>query len=296
MPISDELRANLAIRHEIAKLRRVARKPRPVVPAPRWPNGARMRYAIALNAVLRDIDKAVRELLLPRLPPILAAARAELAREDAPADDGEGAMGAVRNQVGGELTPERLDRIARSVALDVSKHNRVELGRSVKAAVGFDPLPVQDQVSTQIEAFVKQNVKLVQGLTDELLGKLEAAVLRGVREGRRVEDVARDIRDALGIAKRRAMLIANDQVASMNGELTRVRHARIGITSYRWSTSKDARVRKSHRLLEGTVQKWSKPPSVGGGKHAHPGGDVGCRCSAIPVVDDMLAALGIQVA
>jgi SPP1 gp7 family putative phage head morphogenesis protein len=296
VPISDQLRSSLAVRRQIAQLRRVARKPRPVMPAPRWPNGARMRYAIALNAVLRDVDRAVHELLLPRLPPILAAARAELAREDAPADDGEGAMGAVRNQVGGELTPERLDRLARSVAVDVSKHNRVELGRTLKAAVGFDPIPVQEQLSTQLEAFVKQNVKLVQGMTDELLAKLEGIVLRGVREGRRVEDVARDIREAFGVSKRRAMLIANDQVASMNGELTRVRHSRIGITSYRWSTSKDARVRKSHRLLEGTVQQWAKPPSVGGGKHAHPGGDVGCRCSAIPVVDDMLAALGIQVA
>jgi SPP1 gp7 family putative phage head morphogenesis protein len=257
-----------------------------------------MRYMIALNAVIRDVEAAVRDQLRPRLPAILAAASLDLSRTDAPADDGEAAMAAVRAELDRTVPEQRVSQIARSVADDTSQHNSKALRGWLKQVVGFEPAPVAENLDTQIEAFVKQNVQLVRGLTDETLGKIEGAVLRGVREGRRVEQVAKEITVALDGAKARAALIANDQVASINGELTRIRHTRLGLDEYVWSTSKDERVRAGHRALEGTTQKWSQPPIVNQrtGKRAHPGGDVRCRCAAVPKVDKLLASLGIEAA
>ena len=98
--------------------------------------------------------------------------------------------------------------------------------------------------------------------------------------------------DLFGTTKRRAALIARDQVTSLNAELTRIRQQQVGIEQYTWSTVKDERVRKSHRALEGTTQRWDKPPIVDG-EPAHPGQPINCRCQAIPDVDAVLREAGL---
>ena len=67
-----------------------------------------------------------------------------------------------------------------------------------------------------------------------------------------------------------------------------------GCTKYRWSSSKDSRVRDCHRALDGKIFRWDDPPEmwyetkadrVYTGRHCHPGEDYCCRCVAIPVFD-----------
>jgi SPP1 gp7 family putative phage head morphogenesis protein len=97
------------------------------------------------------------------------------------------------------------------------------------------------------------------------------------------------------VAANRAALIASDQIGKLNGELNQLRQTNLGVRRYRWSTSLDERVRKDHRELEGSIQEWAKPPVVNRrtGERGHPGQAVRCRCSAIPIIDDVLADAGL---
>jgi SPP1 gp7 family putative phage head morphogenesis protein len=83
-------------------------------------------------------------------------------------------------------------------------------------------------------------------------------------------------------------LIARDQILKANADLSRTRMQRVGVTRYRWSTSRDVRVRADHAALEGTMQTFSDPPVVDQrtGRRANPGVDFQCRCVAIPVFDN----------
>ncbi|WP_317817789.1 phage minor head protein [Clostridium tetani] len=66
---------------------------------------------------------------------------------------------------------------------------------------------------------------------------------------------------------------------------------KLGISAYRWRTSEDQRVRKSHVNMEGVIVFWDDPPNpeelIGEeslqGKH-HAGECEGCRCYAESVV------------
>lgn len=95
----------------------------------------------------------------------------------------------------------------------------------------------------------------------------------------------RDIRDLLldrgNVSESRAELIARDQTLKLNGAIAKANQEASGITRYMWSTSKDERVRPTHRALEGQVFAWASPPPVG-----HPGQDFQCRCVAMPVLGD----------
>ncbi|MFA7257672.1 MAG: minor capsid protein, partial [Kiritimatiellales bacterium] len=76
-------------------------------------------------------------------------------------------------------------------------------------------------------------------------------------------------------AKNRARLITRDQNNKLVGSMNEARHKSVGGEEYRWSTSRDARVRSKHAMLDGKIFRWDSPPSEG-----HPGQAIQCRCTA----------------
>lgn len=138
-----------------------------------------------------------------------------------------------------------------------------------------------------IEQFRARNVALIKSLQgrqlEEIRGILEGAELQGLR----VEVVRKQILDRFGVSRSKADLLARDQVLKLNGELTEKRQTQAGITRYRWSTSNDERVRKTHAELDGEEFSWDDPPVTNDdGDENHPGGDYQCRCVALPILDD----------
>lgn len=128
-----------------------------------------------------------------------------------------------------------------------------------------------------------ENAALIKRAEGEHFVDVAEHVHAAVVEGRSTEDLARLIQSRHSVAKSRARLIARDQIASLNGQITERRQTELGIRRYEWSTSGDRRVRPEHRALDGTIRRWSDPHPTEG----HPGSAIACRCVAIPVVDDL---------
>ena len=92
---------------------------------------------------------------------------------------------------------------------------------------------------------------------------------------------ARRIASAWLLAARTA--IGNLVVGMFSRLIQRISRA-TGVTRYIWTTQRDSRVRAMHVLLEGTVQRWDRPPISGSeGFRGHPGEPAGCRCVPWPL-------------
>src|SRR3954471_541761 len=142
--------------------------------------------------------------------------------------------------------------------------------------------------------FIRNNtelIKLDQRARDEVRKVIEGPL----KEGIRVEEVRKLIEERLGVVRSRAALIARDQTTKLYGQIQEARQTEAGVVEYTWSTSEDERVRGTpggkwpkgnHFQLDGTTQRWDSPPLVdqASGRHAHPGGDIQCRCAAIPIL------------
>src|SRR5690606_6578233 len=91
----------------------------------------------------------------------------------------------------------------------------------------------------------------------------------------------------------RSEFTAREQIGKLNPKIQQERQQALGAETYIWRTSKDSRVRESHRALDGTRHRWDNPPIVDErtGRRAHPGEDFQCRCRAEMDVDAVLAAL-----
>ncbi len=286
--------AQLQVHRFIAQAagKRVRAKPGRAIKPLKEPLGLRTTYLVALRKQIAELQQATNDIIVARLPRIISLLPSDL-RLDAPADEAfQVALQQLEAQTEAVVGPLAAATLAERIARDVSTFNRRQFGRQMELAIGIDPFVADPNLASQVDAFVAQNVALIKSLRTEQLGRVESIVLGGLRTGARVETVRKQLRESFGISRRRAEFIATDQVNKLNGQLTRSRQQQVGITEYRWSTSRDERVRPTHRALEGTIQKWSDPPVVDPktGRQEHPRGDYRCLPGSQPVS----LALGVE--
>jgi SPP1 gp7 family putative phage head morphogenesis protein len=178
---------------------------------------------------------------------------------------------------------ERVRDRASRAGRDAADHQGKQLQRQLRAGLGVE-IPTQDRkVPTLIETFVERNVADVQALSDKTANDIQRLVLDAFERGARPEELAAEIQAKFNIAETRARLIAGNQLSRLSSQVRRDRHAEIGITTFKWVTRNDDRVRPAHAVKHGRIFPYegSRAPSF------FPGEEINCRCLAVPVVDDI---------
>lgn len=201
----------------------------------------------------------------------------------------------------GATIQEQADRLLELSARDLARlvESQTELSalefRARAQAMAVNPLANRPRLRRLVREWAQENVRLITSIPERYLDDLRAEVLRAFESGERAESLARRIQakfltgtgetstDRLAVARRRAELIAQDQVAKLKARLDQERVSSLGSKRYRWVTSRDERVRQEHQRRQGRIFEWSSPPSDG-----HPGEPIRCRCVAEPLLPDDL--------
>jgi len=149
--------------------------------------------------------------------------------------------------------------------------------RAVAGAVGVDvrPYMVLADIQGPLRVAIGQNVALISRLNGDTAARVQAILLDGFNNRRSKAEIARALRETMGISDRRARLIAKDQIYKLNSEITKIRARQLGVKKYKWRTKRDSRVRKTHRAREGRTYTYAKGPRTG-----PPGYEINCRCHA----------------
>lgn len=185
---------------------------------------------------------------------------------------------------------EQIAKMAKNVSIR-------EWKRAVKDTLGIDLLDDYykgEFFEEAIRRWIAENVLLIKSIPSETLGNMREIILGSYLKGSSIRDIQKAIQETYNVSKRKAQLLARDQVATLNAQLTKMQQQDAGCKKYRWSDSRDGRVRDCHRELNGKVFSWDDPPEmwyetkkgrVYTGRRCHPGEDYCCRCVAIPVFD-----------
>lgn len=252
-----------------------------------YPKGTEENYRKFLNRILRFARQRVIQELYPVIPELVN--EANQFRPDA---DGEvkndayiskllGTIRKIRLQVETVFPESEINAEVEETANKVSEQNRKQVTQSIKKAVGIDVLLSEPYLEDRLTDFAASNVDLITSMSEEYLTRVQRAVSTAVEGGMRAEEVLRQIPDAAGVSRRKAKMIARDQVAKLTGQLNMMRQQELGLGKYIWRTQRDERVRSSHAQHEGEVYSWDNPPADTG----HPGQDYQCRCWAEPVIE-----------
>ncbi len=162
-------------------------------------------------------------------------------------------------------------------------------GREIYAALREELAgPVGGAVSFQ----VRRNAEMIGTLPLDIARRVTDYIQEETLKGRRSEDLEDELRAMFPKATRtKAQLIARTEVSKTQTALTRARAEEIGARWYLWETSRDARVRDSHRHMQGVLVNWDDPPSPERLIHMrkppapyHAGDIWNCRCYPAPLL------------
>jgi SPP1 gp7 family putative phage head morphogenesis protein len=146
-------------------------------------------------------------------------------------------------------------------------------------------------IGTRVKRLLQDSCKrtpLTVALPAEVIEYIRAESLKG----NRAEAIAKGLTVMLpDMPHEQLVSISRTIIGKASTALERARSEDIGIYWYVWETSKDARVRKSHRKMHGVIVPWNSPPSpeelIGEeeteGKY-HAGEALECRCLGLPLV------------
>lgn len=137
------------------------------------------------------------------------------------------------------------------------------------------------ELNSAMQRALLENVDLITSIPEQYLDRVRDIVEGNLTQGLRWESLVEEIEHAGEVTKTRAKIIARDQTSKMNGAFNQARQQSLGIDRYEWQTSGDERVRDTHDANDGKIFRWDDPPAETG----HPGEDILCRCTAIPIVD-----------
>lgn len=183
-----------------------------------------------------------------------------------------------------KFRPQALHDVARQFGRRTSRHQRDQLDRQVRAAMGIGLEAIERPTVDRIEGWAALNVDLIVTVPERYFDRLRLDVIDAFAAGAHPTALARDLEDAYGIAQNDARRIARDQVSKLAAQVNQDRQQALGVTGYTWRTMRDNRVRDEHAILEGERFSWSDSPPDG-----HPGEAILCRCYAEPDLEPVIA-------
>lgn len=275
---------------------------------PRYPDTAEREFKRISNTIMRITNEELKK----RLPEVCRQYEKAL-RGDSRTDgigDFDRFLRKVFEEIATAITnratalgiTEKLEAIS-----TMTKNNAIrEWKRAIRSTLGIDILADYYKGSFYMEymqRWIADNVGKIKSIPSRTLDSMREIILDGYRNGRSIRNMQKEIQDRYGKSKRDAQLLARDQVASLNSQITQAQQRDAGVTHYKWSTSRDARVRDCHADLEGQIFSWDDPPEmwyetkkgrVYTGRRCHPGEDICCRCVALPVFDVDTIDLPVQ--
>lgn len=247
------------------------RKGKTILPPIEERLSARKSYLAALRTMNRVLVQHVRDDIIPAYRPI------RLTRD---ADEGTFRSFRALADALSRITGQTVERI---LQLEARRHTDTFV-KDARRALGVDVTAIvrQEDLEEYLQTAVARNTGLIKSLSEDMVKRVEQAVIANELNGRSVKELKRVLVEEFGIVDRRAQLIARDQTAKLNSDLNKIRQQQAGINDYKWMTSGDERVRKLHKSLDGKEYEWGEYTGAEGG--LPPGQPVQCRCIARAVV------------
>jgi SPP1 gp7 family putative phage head morphogenesis protein len=249
---------------------RVARAPQP-------PRAAELAYRKKLSTLVEKMGDLVDRYIVPNLDQIGV-------RNDERAFKGPlfNQFRYVADEIGRMVSDDEILPVVGEQASLVERYTSRELGRVMGIQMGG-----VREVALFLSAFRRENVRLIKSIASDFLEDVNNTLVEN--SGKRVGDIAEELRGRFGVTQSRADLIAVDQTLKLHSQIAEARQTQAGVVEYVWTTAHDERVRPAHRDLDGTRHNWSDPPPVVDpktGRREPPGRDFRCRCTASPIIPE----------
>lgn len=164
-------------------------------------------------------------------------------------------------------------------------------GRDLFLALKRETAP-DTAIGQTIERIVRENARLIRTVPQSIAAQFTSTIRERQTAGLRPEAILDELRKRVPeLTKEQARRIARTESGKAATALREARARLYHREFYIWFTSRDERVRDSHRLMHNVICRWDDPPNpemLAGEKRNygayHPRGIFNCRCDALSIV------------
>lgn len=161
-----------------------------------------------------------------------------------------------------ELIPELRDWVVRTEAWQRDKWQGAVLSAS---GVDLTTLIGPEDVRDTLETVIARNTALIKDVSAQAQSRISDAVFRGLTQRTPAADVAKEVRGAVAMSKRRSVNIASDQLSKLTSALADERRREAGIKEWEWIWSRKKHGREIHIARNGKIYSDSnRPPDMPG--------------------------------
>jgi hypothetical protein len=213
--------------------------------------------------------------------------------------DSPDAIQRILDAIGGEFLTRLVAEITpglRRLSVRTETWHRAKWAAAVKAGTGvsLDTVLTAQPVQETLEAWIQRNVALAKNISDQAQARIADAVFRGYEARLPAREVAKAIREAAGLGRKRALRIAADQSSKLTAALDAERQAEAGIAWFRWRHSGKLHPRAWHKARDGRVYALKSGKARDGDetipRDDRPGMQPWCGCRAqayLAIMDEM---------
>lgn len=161
-----------------------------------------------------------------------------------------------------EILPELTDWI-----LQTERWYRGKWRGAVLSATGVDltTLIGPEDVRDTLDVVIARNTALIKDVSAQAQQRISDAVFRGLTQRTPAADVARELREAVAMSRRRSVNIASDQLSKLTSALADERRREAGIEEWEWIWSRKKHGREIHITRNGmTYSDNNRPPDMPG--------------------------------
>ncbi len=172
-----------------------------------------------------------------------------------------------------ELIPELRDWLVRTEAWQ-----RDRWRAAVLSATGVDLSTIlgPEDMRETLETVLARNTALIRDVSAQAQARISNAVFQGLTQRTSAAEVAKQIREATGMARRRSLGIASDQLSKLTNTLADERRREAGVNEWEWVHSRKLHPRESHIARNGKIYSDANPPPTMPGQEPF----CGCRSRA----------------
>jgi hypothetical protein len=134
-------------------------------------------------------------------------------------------------------------------ALNLWHVNRI--GAQLTYATGLELTQFLGPVDLTVEDYLERNTALIRDISDQARGRIADIVFRGLSNRTPTRDVAKEINDAVGLGRKRALRVAIDQTVKLSAALDAQRGHELGFEGYEWQHSGKLHYRPDHKARDG---------------------------------------------
>lgn len=248
------------------------------IPLLKFPKTLEVDYSIKLRKLINYLFQNTTKYIIPRIKDFKNKYEFDV-KVDAYGQD-------INNTIQeltliNSLREEEIIPTITAEAQAVEANNLIQLSTQATLALGINPFVTEPYLFAKRESFIARNISSIQSIPEQYHRQLQTILVTGIESGISTTKISENIRNLYGVTRRRATLIAVDQIGKYFGELTKVRSEYMGVKKFRWRTSRDERVRAEHRAREGKIYSWKK-----GADGELPGVPIRCRCVAQNIYED----------